>query len=231
MRFIRIFSLAVAILLVFLLAYSFVALRTIRPNHGDDLLVVILPQFILLAGLGAGWLYERTPLPPCLLAPGLALLLLIVPLVLSVQLVRMFVQPDTRQVILPWIYDHLPRSSNIILNGPYNVPLDAADYPNQPVFGAYIPLDDPLVTSWGDYMIFADPLLFDVERSREIVPPDAIQESRAYLAALDRQFPRIATLERPSWTGWDWFLNMATYWHNPGLIVYCLNDASCAAMR
>ncbi len=224
-------TLYAAIVLVFLLAYSFVVLRTIRPGHSDNLLVLTLPQFILLAGLGMGFLRERLPLPSRLLMPGLVLSLIVMPLVLSVQTVRMFCQPDTRYIMQEWVYEHLPPGSTIFLNGPYNVPLDAADYPSEQVFGGYAESAEDVLATGADYMIFSDAWLFDLVRSWEIVPDTVVQSALDYRDSLDERFKQIAYIERPLWTGSDWFMNMAAYWHNPGLVVYCLYEASCDAVH
>ncbi len=224
-------TLYAAILLVFLLAYSFVVLRTIRPGHSDNLLVLTLPQFILLAGLGMGFLHERLPLPSRWLTTGLVLLLIVMPLVLSVQTVRMFCQPDTRYIMQDWVYEHLPLNSMIFLNGPYNVPLDAADYPSEQALGGYAESAENVLATGADYMIFSDAWLFDLVRSWEIVPDAVAQSALDYRDSLDEQFEQIAYIDRPVWTGSDWFMNMASYWHNPGLVVYCLHEASCNAVR
>jgi 4-amino-4-deoxy-L-arabinose transferase-like glycosyltransferase len=93
--------LCVLILLVYLVIYSLVNLRTARPALSDQMLVPVIPQFALIAGLGACWLYERLPIPKRVLAPVLALSLVIIPIVPSLQLVRQFTQPDTREIMQP----------------------------------------------------------------------------------------------------------------------------------
>ena len=217
----------VSMIVGFVLLYSLVALRTIRPGHSANLLILIIPFIALLAGIGADWLIKRIPVPPRYLMPLIALILITQPLILSVQVVKMFSQPDSRHIILDWIYHSIPRGSRFMLNGPYNVPLDEALYPSDQQFGVYA---SPLPSGEDyDYMIYSDALAFDIFRSHMIVPDELIQQQHDFLQMLDDSYSRIAKIARPSWTGSEAMMNMAAYWHNPTLIVYCLNPKSCAA--
>ena len=211
------------------LAYALIALRTIRPGHSDNLLMLILPFMALLSVLGANWLADALPLPNRFLMPIVALALIIQPLVLSAQVVKMFTQTDTRYLMLEWINVHIPRGARVFLNGPYNVPLDEALYPNDSQFRVYAPTL-PNGKDY-DYMIYSDALAFDVLRSGMIAPPGVLQQQRDYLKRLDANFKRIAEIQRPVWTGSESMLNMAPYWHNPTLILYCLNQQSCAQIE
>ncbi len=218
------FSLLIALVIAL---YSVFALRTVRPGHSDQLLILILPFVALLSGLGAGWLAEQNFLPTRLMLPLLALLLASQPLILSVQVVRLFSLPDTRQLMLAWIHDNIPPGASFYINGPYNVPLDEAIYPNNLRAGGYA---TPLPSAADfDYLIYSDARAFDILRSAAIVPPEIIERERAYLRSLDAAYPqRIAQILRPSWTGSEAMINMAAYWHNPTLILYCLHENACA---
>ncbi len=212
-----------------LLAYAWVTFRTIRPGHSENLLILIVPQCALLASLGADWLYRRLPLPKTLTAPLVITALITFPLVMSVQTTRMFTQPDTRQIMQAWVYEHLPHQATIFLNGPYNVPLDPADFVTRQRFNTYA--ESPAaVPPDADYMIFSDTMLFDVQRSWEYVSADVITEWQGNRAWLDERYERIAHIDRPVWTGSDWVMNTASYWHNPALTVYCLSDEACAGV-
>jgi len=137
----------------------------------------------------------------------------------------MFSQPDTRQIMLRWIHNNIPSGSRFFVNGSYNVPLDSAIYPNVQHFVGYaedLPSGDDF-----DYLIISDARAFDIFRSEWIVPPAVIEEQRAYLQALDDRYSRLAQIPRPPWTGAQAMMNMAAYYHNPGLILYCLNLGSC----
>ena len=214
------------IIFISILAYLVVAMRSIRPGHSDNLTVLIVPQYMLLASLGANWLYQRFQST----VAGVLILLLFVlmPLVMSVQVTRMFSQPDTRQQLQAWIYDHLPADSTIVLNGAYNVPLDAADYQVSQDFD-YV--EDLSSLASVDYLIMSDALIFDVLRSNEIVPQEIIDEFLAYQQSLDATYTAIVSIERKQWLGSDIFMNTASYWHNPALTVYCLNESSCAKVQ
>ena len=106
-----------------LLLYGLAALRTIRPGHSDNLLLLILPFAALLSAIGADWLASVMKLPSRVAWPLVALVLIIQPLVLSIQVVKMFSQPDTRDVMLEWVHSNIPYGSRFFLNGSYNLPL------------------------------------------------------------------------------------------------------------
>jgi hypothetical protein len=170
----------------------------------------------------------------------------------SVQFVYQLGQPDTRQVMQQWIYEHLPRFSHIHLLGPYNMPLDPADYTWTQTFARVLipvaqlhgdqPLTSPVLRMAGtgdfvpvehlspgeiDYVILSDAWFFSILRSGEYVPTDYIQEIGDYLGSLDQSLTEIASIERPTWAGYDWLMQSASYWHNPALVVYCLNPIPC----
>jgi len=223
---IRLFVLLIGLMI---LIYGLVALRTVRPGHSDGLLILIIPFVAVLAGIGADGLAKRIRLPSRLAMPAIALILIIQPLVLSVQVVKMFSQPDTRDVLLAWIHSHIPGGARFFLNGPYNVPLDNELYPN---FAHNLSYASALPDgSEYDYLIYSDTKAFDVLRSQSIVGAELAEEERAYLRELDAAFDRVAEIHRPLWTGSEAMMNMAPFWHNPTLIVYCLNRASCENHR
>lgn len=217
----------VLIIGLFVLVYTLVILRTIRPGHSDNLLILILPFIALLSAMGAGWLVKILPFSSTFTMPVVLIILIIQPLVLSVQVVEMFSQRDTRHIMLDWIHQNIPYDSRFFLNGPYNVALDIQLYPYEQQFGVYVP--ELPTGNYYDYMVYSDALAFDVLRSEWLVPPDVIAQQHDYLSELDSQYTRIAEVHRPIWTGSDAMMNMATYWHNPTLILYCLNPTSCEA--
>ncbi len=222
----RLFILSIGLMI---LAYSLVALRTVRPGHSDALLILIIPFAAVLVGLGAEGLVRSLRLPSRLTMPAIALILIIQPLVLSVHVVKMFSQPDTREIMLAWVHSHIPRGARFFLNGPYNVPLDKALYPNVAHNLSYA--SDLPDGSEFDYLIYSDSIAFDVLRSESIVGAQLAQKQRAYERALDAAYQRVAEIQRPHWTGSEAMMNMASFWHNPTLIVYCLNQASCESHR
>lgn len=155
---------------IFVGVYALVILRTIRPGHSDNLLILVLPYIALLASVGAGWLVKFIPLPTSFTMPTVLLILILQPLILSVQVVEMFNQQDTRHVMLDWIHNNIPHNARFFLNGPYNVPLDIALYPYEQQFGMYVPTL-PEGDNY-DYMIYSDALAYDVLRSESLVPAD-----------------------------------------------------------
>ena len=223
------FRLCLGFLWITIVLYALVALRTIRPGRSDHHVMLILPFIILLSGVGADWLVKNFKLPKRLAMPALALLLVIQPLVLSLQFVKMASQSDTRQIMLQWIHENIAASSRFFLNGPYNVPLDEAIYPNTPQYLTYA--QELPSGEFYDYMIYSDAVAFDLLRSEWVVPAEIIGQQREYLALLDESFNRVAAIHRPTWIGSDAIMYSASYWHNPSLILYCLNRASCENYR
>lgn len=215
----------VALIWVMIVTYSVVVLRTIRPGHSEHQLIQILPFVALLSALGAVWLVKRVPLSSRLLMPGVILLLILQPLVLSVQVVRMFSLPDTRQIMLQWIHDNVPQGARFFVNGSYNVALDPQIYSVKQHFDGYVS-DLPSGDEF-DYLVLSDARAYDILRSDSIVSEEIEQELRDYLNRLDAEYTRIAEIARPTWTGSESMMNMAAYYHNPALILYCLNRLSC----
>jgi hypothetical protein len=223
------FRLNLIFLWLTVILYTLIALRTVRPGRSDHHIMLILPFVILLSALGADWIRKNFKLTNRIAMPALALILVIQPLVLSVQFVKMVSQPDTRIITLDWIHKHVPKASRFFLNGPYNVPLDESMYPNTPQYLEYAP-EFPNGDQY-DYMIYSDALAFDILRSGWVVPPEVIDRQREYLERLDESYNRVAEIQRPHWIGSDAIMYSASYWHNPTLILYCLNQASCENHR
>lgn len=221
-------NLFISIVLFYVAAYAIVVLRSGRLGS-DQLLIPIIPPLALLAGVGLSWIYDylRINIHP-LINAGIMLVFMLVPLSLSVQLARLFSLPDTRIVMQTWVYDHLPRGSRIHLNGPYNVPLDSADYHWTQTYAGNLVDPDMLLAENVDYMILSGAWYDLLVSSREVVPGDYLQNVLDYLTMLSQRLPRVAYINRPMWTGSDWGVhNTARYWHHPGLTVYCL--AACIA--
>lgn len=207
------------------LLYALVAMRTIRPGHSDNLAMLMMPFLSVLAGIGAAWLVERLPVPRRISRPAVLLLLIIQPLTLSLLVVKMFSLPDTRQIMQDFVHEHIKPGARFFLNGPHNLPLDEAIYPNTPQYSVYaseLPSGDEY-----DYLVYSDALAFDILRSVDIVPPAVIQHQHDILAAHDAAFTRVAEIDRAHWPGSQAMMNTASYWHHPKLILYCLNAVSC----
>lgn len=168
---------------LWLIPYAYVVLRTVRPGHSEQLLIPLIPVLATFSAAGTTWLAKRIPLPKRIIMPALAVMLILQPLALSVPVVRMFSQIDTRQIMLQWIHDNIPAGSRFLVNGAYNVALDHAIFPNDRPAQRYI---RPLPSGDNyDYMIFSDALAFDILRSEWIVPPEVIAQQREYLAMLN----------------------------------------------
>lgn len=203
------------LLMCFILPYSWVVLNTAVPEIGDQLTVPVLPAWLILVGIGIGLLpavWQRGWRYGCL---QMALLLPLLPLTLP--MVHYFMQPDTRHHMQTWVYEHLPKSSRILLVGAYNVPLDSADYHVTQYFD-YPPLATIEATA-PDYLLVSDAIAFFQARLGDITQQQAVQ---AY-----SDYPQVAVFPRPLLLGSDWLPNNFVYWHQPELSLYCVNETVC----
>lgn len=221
-------------LLLYALAYSLLVLRTVRPTIADQLLLPLLPAAIVLAGVGAGRLAERWQGLLGWTGRGLLLVLLVImPLAQGVQFVGRLLQEDTREMMQAWVYAQIPRGASVLLIGPYNVALDAADYRWRQQFTTVAQAAEE---AWigVDYLLISDANL----QKRSLPPNPRYSGDENEIARL-AEVPGIDLghvqllheVERPALWGTDWALHSATYWHNPGLRLYCLHEAACAAAR
>jgi hypothetical protein len=217
----------IALLVPFIAAYSFVTMRTVRPIFGDNLLVLITPQCILLAAIGAGWLYEKLPFPKILLAPVIALVLLVVPLIQTIPMVYIVAQTETRARMQNWIYEHIPAGSRFLLVEAYNVPLDPVIYPYDQNFNIRtFQLAD---IEGYDYLLVSDARVNLYDRADELVTAAEYAPYQAQLEIIEVNFPRLAWIDRPrDYPGYGDMLNMIAYWHQPTMTLYCLNETACA---
>ncbi|MDW8171001.1 MAG: glycosyltransferase family 39 protein [Anaerolineae bacterium] len=204
--------LGVAALWGYAATYGLVFLRTVRPAGADQLTILIVPVLALLAGAGAGLL--RTRWRRAWVGISLALAAVVVPLSLSLPFVARLGLPDTRDLMQDWVYNHVPRGARVAQIGPYNVPLDPQDY----AFAIHYINPDDVTTQQvaeADYALVSDT---QSDFVRRINP--------AYPRGLYVSWPVLAWIERPAQAGGQHMVHTASYWHNPGLTLYCL--AACA---
>ena len=209
----------VLLVLLYLIPYSLIVLRTVRPISAEQLLVPILPPLMVLAGVGVAWI-RTAYLPAGRAWLPLAAVVTVLPMLIgSAQFVHLLRQPDTRLLMQQWVYQHVPPGATIHLNGPYNVPLDMADYPWTQNYGTQYP---PVAEVAGaDYVLLSDAWYVDVLRSGAIIREDYLTAMRDYLDSYENALPRVAWIERPVWFGSDALMHTASYWHQPGLVLYC----------
>lgn len=216
------------LLLAYLVPYSLVVLNTVNPFRSDHMLVIVIPQFALFVALGSGWLAQKLP-RPSISKPVLLAVIIAVPLALSVQLSYFFAQLDTRYQMQAWVYEHVPRGSQIALVGSYNVPLDPMDYQTTQSYVEIVDLDN-LQEQGAEYAIISDAFWHDVLRSGVYARPELVERVQAFVDTYATHPNRIHEISRPQWAGYDWPMHTATYWHHPSLIVLCLNQAACDAV-
>jgi hypothetical protein len=213
------------LLLAYLLPYAYVVLRTIRPLGADQMLTPIIPAVALLAALGADTVRRWVP-------GAVIWTVLVAPLlVYSLGVVSLFASPDTRYDLHAWAWNHLPPEAHVHLLGPYNVPLDETRYTVTRTYGTgEVVTPDDLRALGADYVIVSDAWLQHFRRASFI---DAAFRARmlAVPQSLEVELQQLHTITRPRVPGDGDPLHSATYWHQPGLTVYCLTDTACAAVR
>ncbi len=110
------------------------------------------------------------------------------------------------------------------------MPLDPAYYDwTQNFGGEFVTLDD-LKAEGVEYVLLSDLFYHDIERSAEIAAPAYLDQIETYLAPF-KALPEVAHIDRAVLLGDDWMMYTVTPWHNPGITVYCVTAASCAAVR
>lgn len=204
----------IGLLWLFLMLHLLLINRTVRPMGADQLTLPLMPALAVLAGVGAAAMLRRLPLIGQTILVGLVV---VMPLFMSLTVLRIISTSDNREIVQGWVYDHLPRHSTIRLLGSINVALDARDYRWQQVY------DVPANTDWQalpptDYLIVSHALIQRyIKASVPVVdnlPDGAELLLRVFLA------PRM---------GNDWIVYTADYFHSPTLSVYCLNPTACDA--
>lgn len=218
-------SLFAVLIISHVAAYIFVTMRTIRPLQSDNLLILIVPQCLVLASLGAAWLYQRLPLRKTILAPLIIIPALIMPLIISLPALRLFTEPDTRNRMQAWIYENIPVGSRFLLIEPYNVPLDESLYPYQQNFNLLS--FDPAQAQDYDYLLISKAYLDLLGDADEIVTDEEYRPWLNQFELIDSSFQRLAWIERPHFWGDNEAMNPIRYWHQPSLILYCLNELAC----
>lgn len=213
--------LAAAVLFCYLLPYTIFVLNTSLPEIGDQLTVPIIPVWIVLAGAGMAWLISRLPLRR-MTGPLIIAAALFQPAVPALQTVVRFTQPDTRELMQAWINATLPQGAPIHLAGSYNVPLDTGDYVLSEDLSCRTSLAK-IMNSGVNYIVYSDAAMFFMARD------DVRDDLMGPECAAFQQLPRLAWIDRPAMCGDTLMPNNAAYWHNPGLIVYCVQAEECAA--
>lgn len=218
----------VILLLTLIIPYSFVILRTVRPNGADQLLIPVIPVFAMLTGIGFAGLVTWLDRQSGYLAPIIIVFVVCMPLIFTVQFLWVLNQLDTREHLQVWVYEHLPRNSRIHLVGPYNVPLDAADYDVSQSFSNFESAEE-LRAMDVDYLIVSGALFHPAQGANAdyLVGIHTVQDSWQVAG-----FRQIAAVNSPNW----WIvgyrgLHTPSYWHDPDLTVYCMNPIICEVLR
>ncbi|MEL6270345.1 MAG: phospholipid carrier-dependent glycosyltransferase [Chloroflexota bacterium] len=219
---------AVLAILAYLIPYTWVVLRTIRPLGADQMIVPVVPTFALFAGVGAAWLDSKLPQNRMMASVFIALLIGFQSIA-SLQAVWRFSVDDTRFVAQAWIHENIPEGTLLHLNGPYNVPIDYARYEwNQTYGGQDLPDIETLRANSVQYIIEADAWVHHMERAG-FIPDDVMAQQRTALSYSDDGVAVVHHVERLALVGANHPMHSLTFWHNPAITVYCVTDAACAA--
>lgn len=213
---------ALVALLAYLIPYSLVVLRTVRPSYSDQLLLPVIPVFAVLIGVGAAALARRFSR----LTVMLPALLVISPLVFTLPVVQRFAAADTRLLMTAWISDHLPDGARVHLDGSYNVPLDRERFTVTQSYGGEFPALAVLCAA--DFVVWSDAWYHDMARSGSILDPAYLERVRTHVALLQAALRPIASIQRPTLPGTDLFMHTATYWHDPSIVVYAVPPTGCS---
>jgi 4-amino-4-deoxy-L-arabinose transferase-like glycosyltransferase len=219
----------VLINLTFLIIYMLVTMRTVRPLLSDNLLVLIIPQFLLLASIGVSQIRDHMRFLKLLAAPLAIIVSVIIPLTLSIPMVLTLATVDTRIKMQEWIYEYIPLQAKFLLVEPYNVPLDPALYPYSHNFNIRnihqedINQYDYIVLSTARLDLFAD--------ADFIISDDEYALFEAQLEEILSTYPLIAEIERYRFFGDTDPMNPARYWHHPRLLLFCINEIACNNVR
>jgi hypothetical protein len=214
-------AIMLGLVLTYILPYTYVVLRTIRPLWSDQMLVPFIPAVAVVVGLGAARLQRWMP------TPLIALLVLTPPLILSISAQAAFTSPDTRYQAALWAADHLPDGAQVHLYGPYNVPLDSHRYTVTHTYGTGETLEiDALRAQNVDYVIVSD-AWFRYFENTPYIDPTYAEQMLAPLQAFVTELPMLYHMPRPFVIGTDDPMHTATYWHHPAITIYCLTDHAC----
>ncbi|MEO0562165.1 MAG: hypothetical protein AAF125_08625 [Chloroflexota bacterium] len=211
------------ILLAFLLPYTYVVLRTIRPLGADQMLVPIVPTVALFVGMGAT---RASQYVSRWVIGGVVMLPL---LWFSVPVVVNFTLEDNRYQAADWAEQHLPEGARVHLYGPYNAPLNPTQYEMTQTFGTgeTLSLGDVESPKY-DIVIVSDAWIRHFERARYVDRDYA----EAVLGAVDTLDAYRLYTEWSRWwvPGSEDAMHSATYWHQPGIRVYCLTELGCGSL-
>jgi hypothetical protein len=205
---------SVGLIALYVAVYALLVLRTVRPSGADHLTLPILPALAVLIGVGGAAISRSWRMWPRV---GLALALVAFPLYLSMAHLRIITQPDTREVMQRWIYDHVPRGSRFLLVGSINVALDPADYPWDHVFALPEQVDYAAYPN-ADFLLISEAFMEThrkMGRTVGLVLPEGAQP----VAVIYRP-PRLGS-EHPAFT--------SDYFHSPTIRLFCLNAVACDA--
>ena len=216
----------VLLLLSYIAIYSVLIIRTVRPNNADHLLLPIIPVWIVIGAMGYQWMKERIPTR---WRSVLAVISIAIPLITSTQWLLWYGQPETRYTTQDWVRDHLPQGSSVYLYGPYNVPLDVTEYDIEQDF-AEIRSVDALQDAGFDYVIYSDAQERNWVRFPGTNESQLLRDLQTQVAEYQSVYTPIFSISQPPIIGNDWTLHSASYWHHPGLTVYCLTEESCASV-
>lgn len=197
---------------VCIVLYTIIALDNQRTQISEQLTLIIVPFFIVFAGIGIAWLRAHGGR---IVGASALFATLIIPTIMSVQFNALLLQMDTRNKMQTWVYENIPQGTTVLMVGSYNIGLDPANYDPIYRYGLNTVTSSDLEAA--DYVVLSDANLF---LQQMFGLPASMP---ALLQASLPDYP-VAYIPRPRWLFHDLPVNNAAYWHNPSLKVYRIGD-------
>jgi hypothetical protein len=209
-------------LFLYLVIYSLTALPGTRLNA--NLLLPLIVPMSLLAAYGLVWVWARSGRRRWMMV-ALSGLLLGWPAHLSLRFAQLIATPDNRLRAQAWVYQHIPKGTDVHLLGSYNVPLDPLDYPTEQTYSVAVKPDNPLWNS--AVIIYSDATQYAILRDSALTPnPVDYQQAVETSRKLKTEWMELTRFPRMFWPGQDLPPDDVSVWHQMEIVVYC-NPAKC----
>lgn len=211
------------VFILYLIIYTILALPGKRLNA--NLLLPLIAPIALFAAYGGLFLWRRLKSGRQFWAVIGVVALLAWPVYLSICFSQLLATRDSRELAQAWIYQHVPKETNVELLGSYNIALDPLDYHFTNTYSGTAKLDDPFWQS--DIIVYSDSSAFVTLRDRAVTEnPDDITNTIAVADKLKNHWIELANFPRLYWPGQNTPPDDVSYWHQMGITVYC-NPTKC----
>jgi hypothetical protein len=209
-----------SVMALYLLVYTLLALRGRRVQA--NLLFPLLLPLALLAGYALVRAWDRWPRRRI---KAISLLLLLGwPALTAAWFTVLISTPDNRLRAQAWVYDHVPRGTNIYLLGPYNVPLDPLDYPTRQTYGGEAS-PDQVRRAAELIIVYSGSSAATALREPALGDPAARARETAIRQVLNNDWIAIKRFARQPWPFAHLTPDDVSYWHQMEIVIYCKPSA------